>query len=709
LELYNNPPKNKTNGFSSEPAVDMAVLAKPLLNLTITSVAFRRLIASLGGTLHTVSRAAAHVHDTAVQVQEGAQDVQSAVEELENVVGLHGIMQSVDDVIDGTTAIIDGLDEGMKLDPKDDERHEEPLEAFVVQVHEVFQSIICNLPLSSNHVQILLEAHQEPSQIEALKIVLLLFQNYAHQLGASIATKAYPTAQTPGKVRILTERAASGRSLEPILTRLDHITNYIAHAPMDSGFRAYFLDLNAWLDTSLSSSVYARSQRSKQTLASLCTRASNLLNAPAHSQLRTDLHDLLDDIEAYSSALVHNRAIGHLASALSSLSASLAALTRDAATSREEILRDLFGWLMPKVVKVLTPLPMPRFEYVDTALGVAAAIDTIWLRLGAVGDLTPDVVNVRNWADVSIDMQQSPLAPPNIISTTRASISARGIRASIKDVGYVVHLACFGLGWLGEYMDEGLLDVDLGNGVNVDLQLELRTDEAKANAFDFTLADVRVTIPTLSITLKRTRHWILNTLLIEPFGRTVGRIVLQSVARNAVENVVGKVRDVLGIVTARGAGTAGTPMGHMDVWWKAIVEVFGRKDVKDGSTGLESTATATTHATPKGVVYTTNQKPLIGSEAGDAPAEQTIFAVGLVPQVVEGGPDLVRPEDRLGQALDDARETVDKASATAAGTMKGKTRALHLREELDHLDERMEDRRATESESSGWRSAAFDL
>ncbi|PAV18515.1 hypothetical protein PNOK_0535700 [Pyrrhoderma noxium] len=176
-------------------------------------------------------------------------------------------------------------------------------------------------------------------------------------------------------------------------------------------------------------------------------------------------------------------------------------------------------------------------------------------------------------------------------TSSRIKFHIEGLRLAAKQVGYYISYT-HGWKWLG-YSDEGLVDIEVGRGTNkrgegLSLEVELEVDldsglgrggETMWNSISghqrgsqsqsrdgdgdrdedrdgdrdkdkklFKVLNVHSSLPGLHLRLSKSRHYILNSLLLAPLagplGRMVGPMVIDTKIRSLLEGVEEKMRNV---------------------------------------------------------------------------------------------------------------------------------------------------------------------
>ncbi|EIW63656.1 uncharacterized protein TRAVEDRAFT_69572 [Trametes versicolor FP-101664 SS1] len=699
------------------------------------------------------------------------------------------------------------------------------------------------------------QAHRNPSFQSALRTVLALFRKYAAKVrtaATAAATAEAPTveltpivwadpplAQALADLKKLLERIASGYPLDALLAALGAIVSDAVEVPIEAmsdndskaALREWFASLGAWLDAALADPAYATSEAGHADASKLYDRArAQLEEARSDPQAEwvQHLHSLLGEADAYLSALSQDRTTRTVTDALSAL---LAALTDGGATvlstapglahagiqqAKRDALKGIVMWLLPRILRAVSAIPMPRVEYVDDT--IEAAVDALLLTaprrkgreevLGVQTSLVPDRVRLESWNETVVEVDNTVPAYPSVLggiahrgaglmalvagtnrrtthdttgragtrtrtrvethSRTRARVHVDGVRIAAHDVAYYVRYKgarLFGARIPGtSYEDEGLVSVEVGaagesmrvaqgTGVSVDVELEFDTGTGTSTSNHgswtewltgsstqdssgeeetqplFRVTDVCVDVPGLDIQLTRTRHWMLNALVVQPLAGPVARAAvgwaLQGQIRAALEAVAstgGRVRDRAAEKAARRERGPEDGSATASDWWEALSEEIGTTSAdpeEDDADGEETPLVEThTRATAQGLI----QKTTTHADDG-APAEESVLAVGIGAQALpgKGGPyGAARPPARafeggvegvVGRGTEEAREAVGdvaRAEVIEEQVRAGMERAGEMREAVRDAGARAEVRTRVEARRGGWRSRAFD-
>ncbi|PWN30903.1 hypothetical protein BDZ90DRAFT_229893 [Jaminaea rosea] len=375
-----------------------------------------------------------------------------------------------------------------------------------------------------------------------------------------------------GAARDLLEGMAGGKSLEPILAEVRilyaAVSDDIVKASDD-----WLSDVQAALTAS-----GENADRVGQLQQSLSKLAGNLERIISD---RPDLRSKVDKILSLSSLFLGeirreprlNRIGQRIQGIFLTISNALATQARGLSRSGSELLHDLISYILPALLKTLGNIPLPRVEY--TSPQVDAALDDV--RIAAF-NLVPAKVKVRmtesfEWNRTRVRIEEQAKA-----SVKEMHVEATGVRLAMKGVSFFVRekmtqlpspmwvngLACCGTpkpeedeeGHLGAYREQAILDAGLfgrsgsteGASMIVDLskapsgvspfaagEEEEDQDTRSPTFFQVNKAALKLS-DSFDVRLRQSRHYILNTALLEPVGAPVARMVLESTLSGLVQH-----------------------------------------------------------------------------------------------------------------------------------------------------------------------------
>ncbi|KAJ7484699.1 hypothetical protein FB451DRAFT_1084211, partial [Mycena latifolia] len=710
---YSNIASNSSQEISDDTNDFMHSL-KTLAQLAITSSAFRMLISDiLATTREIVAETASEIGEIASQVQAAAVDVAKTAE-LDNLT-VDGLKAKVEESSSGIQQSVGHAHRN--IGTLGDDSAERVRELVVGRVQEI-----------------VIQAHQNPQHQAAIRTILILLNKYSGKLTA-IAESAEQPVTVDAQVevsppfyeavvdfKILLERLASGRSLDPLLRAFKATVADVIDAPNETSteVKQYFGDLGRWLERALAEPQFAASRLGARNAEELYDTGRLLLASEANAQWAQDVRKLVAEAQFFVQALESDTATQRLIKSIHSVLYTLRGLAKDALVSgasaqrkwREELLKDVLGWFLPRIFKSMRALPMPRVEFQNNKLDVA--LDALLLTSASTSaSLAPDHIWAQNWSEVKVDMAAN--AAPETSSRTRIHID--GMRFAAHGFGYY-----FKYKGPIQYSDEGLLDVDVGHpgvvgeGLTVDVEMETTQQERDTPGEPlFRLVDVNVAVPGLAFTIKHSEHWILNNVILQPLAAPVVRLVLKSVLeqqiRSGVEwadRLVSAIAEEAARINARKLEPGESPSIE-NYWSAALLTAPAFLEKRPSSSPVE------THTTPtlKGIIHTTTTLP--DDPSGSSPPEQTVLAVGGGAQLFphKGGPhgvDEITAGEVAREAVGEIQDTVDRSVGKTREVVEAvEGESLRIRDDIERAEERKLDRERFESRRGGWRSGAFDL
>ncbi|CAG7851697.1 SubName: Full=Uncharacterized protein {ECO:0000313/EMBL:CCA68732.1} [Serendipita indica DSM 11827] len=378
---------------------------------------------------------------------------------------------------------------------------------------------------------------------------------------------------------------------------------------------------------------------------------------------------------------------------------------------KAELWRDILAWILPRLLRALKTIPLPRVELKSETLDMV--IDKVTLSSPS---FIPDHVQISNHTDFTL--KASDATPDSFFETatsTQTRIKIDGLRISVEDIAYYINAKgplC--LGWL----DNGLMTVDVGakrvegDGISLLLDIEVPSQENRETADIFRVLDAKVGVPGLAFRMERTRHWIFNALvtqpLLAPLVRTGASLVLSTQIRAGLEAMnaaLCKVRDRA--VTRHG------PDPSVEAYLDALAHPDAPRPSTPSSASSARSSSPTadhtfveTEVTTKGIIRTTVQE----NERGE-PQTETVLAVGIGEQILPGigGPE-PEPAPTLVEQGREALDELDGARQLAKDTADEVREAREtVQTRVAAAGERMRRTRSNLAKRTGWRSSAFDV
>ncbi|KAG8834792.1 hypothetical protein FRC17_007109 [Serendipita sp. 399] len=533
-------------------------------------------------------------------------------------------------------------------------------------------------------------------------------------------------------MKIIVERL-SGHGLDLLASRLVHLAQDLgAEDEMGSDGLPAFINASAtWLNRALLNPHWIQTDEASEEGDRLYDWLVDILHRkPAY---KTDARNVVEEVYAIYDALSNDRAINGLASAIQQLVADLEAMGRlgprlatiESAkrweSAKAELRKDVVSWVLPRILRALRTIPLPRVELKSDALDLV--IDKVTL---ASPSFVPDHIRVTNHAEV--ELRASEAVEQGFMkssSSTRTTVKIDGLRISVEDIAYYLNAKgplC--LGW----MDNGLLTIDVGGkrvegeGLSILLDIEVPSSESQPTTDDiFKVLSAKVDIPGLAFSLDQTRHWIFNTVVTQPLLGPAVRAGLSLVLSSQIKALLESVNESLRSLRNKAANLRGGDVNSVTLedYWNAVTH----KDISDpdtsanhGSSGASTPPSTDVHTrtetevTTKGIVRTT-----IVDDAEGEPQSETVLAIGIGEQILPGlgGPDIEDPPTLTEQArealdeLDDVRKAAQGKAAAATEEVDDVRETV--RERIATAGDRMRRTRARVVKEPEWRSVVFDL
>ncbi|KAL1703719.1 hypothetical protein EV121DRAFT_207274 [Schizophyllum commune] len=696
----------------SQDATSIVESIQTVLRLVFTSSTFRALLKDILELARDyISYTAGEIADVALEVQVAAEDVERAAQtsdiSVEDIKGkAKEIYDDVRDVAAGNGSRSNGVP------PSRD-----PRTVAYDRVQLVFAS-----------------AHRDPRYTQALRTLLEVIRKYIFitRKTADLISHASPNDLPKGRLfyltaparrflrdlRILAERLASGHPLSNLLHLSAQFLESVLFSPAEVGYeiRTLFAAAGEWCDYALADLAYANSSAGMRAFGSLYDTSRRLLRSDSEDKLAVDFRLMVDELRIYLRLVQDDLANKRLINSIRALDADIRQLGADTMGARSrwrrEVVQDVLGYLVPRVLRSLRSLPiMPRVEYQDSTVDIA--LDSLLLTstpLTITSSLTPDHFSIQNLSELYVDLAGQ--ETDSVVTTrTRTRVHVDGIRLSAHDVGYYAKYK----GWL-LYEDEGLLSVDIGapegsGGLEVGIDFDFpENGEEAPDAFD--VVEVRVRLSNIALTIDRSKHWLLNKLLLQPLSGPTLSVMLASVLE-------GKIREGLEGV-AMVLGEARKDMPEEPNVQDYLTSLLNRSATLLQSAPPDPDIVQESHtdASVAGVIHTTVTKAAHGEDSDvdsedDEEGEETVIAIGGAPQLFPGkaGPhDAEDDSGGVGEVVDevaeDTRSVVEKA---AASTREAVRSAREVREELERSGKRKDARKRVDSTRRGWHSDAFDF
>ena len=579
----------------------------------------------------------------------------------------------------------------------------------------------------------MIRAHSSPKYKTALRTLLTLSQKYSERVsevasaaavGVSGKEKAEirlePKLWTDeslstvlADVKILLERVASNHSLDPLIQTLRACVQDFVGSLAGSGLTEYFSDFGNWIDRSLNDPEYSASRAGRQKVDELYDRGRILFSE--ETKFGQDLRSLFRLAEDFLHGISQDRTTNRVIRAMDKLSADSVTLFQEKPNQvGRELKRDLLFWLLPRFLRIIRSLPMPRVEFIDDVVEVA--LDSIILNSPTTfRSLMPDSIHITNHNDLHITQYDDPHRK-NFVR-----VRVEGLRVAIQDLDYYVQYK----GLIG-YEDDGLISIyagdNRGQGLNfeVDLGFNSDIDPTKVD-YGFKVLEVHTAASGLHFSINESKHWILNKVLLQPLAGPVVRKLFQRIASGYIRDGLEAIsRIVAGI--ERDATEKATPGVAPDFnhYWSAALNHLRSLNQPTtprpgGPQEYVPKVTTRTEATLTGIIRTTEAEPASNGDAAGEP-EVTTMAIGVAPQMLPGkAVAAANRTDELAQegrnVIEEVEDTVEQTGMKAKQILKSVPDEPEARAVYDNTKRRASGRKNAEivGQNDGWRSDAFNL
>ncbi|KAF9650948.1 hypothetical protein BDM02DRAFT_3184891 [Thelephora ganbajun] len=579
----------------------------------------------------------------------------------------------------------------------------------------------------------MIRAHSSPKYKSALRTILVLLQKYSERVSEVVSPatvdvtgveqaeiRLEPKFWTDeslsivlADVKILLERFASGNSLDPLIRTLRACVQDLVSSLAGSGLTEYFADFGSWVDQSLNDPKYSVSRAGHQKVDDLYERGHTLFSED--TEFGQDIRSLFRLAEDFLHGISQDRTTNWVIGAMDKLSADSANLFQEQPYRvGRELRRDLFFWLLPRFLRIIRNLPMPRVEYIND--GVEVALDSIVLNSSTtLRSLMPDSIHIINHNDLHITQHDDPYCK-NFVR-----VRVEGLRMAIQDLEYYLQYK----GLIG-YEDEGFISIDVGDdrgqGLSFDIDLEFNTDIDPTKVdYGFKVLKVHTAVSGLRFSINESKHWILNKVLLQHLAGPVVRKTFEHVASGCIRDGLEAISRIAAEIE-RGAAETVAPGLRPDFnhYWSAALKCLHFLSQHHSPHPGESPeyapeVTTRTEATLRGIVRTTETEPVSNGDAAEE-SEVTTMAVGVTPQILPG--KAVTSASRTDELAHEARNVIEEVESTIEQTRKtAEEFAESVPDELEaravygNTMRRVSERKNVKitGHNDGWRSDTFNL
>lgn len=745
---------------------------RPLVSLLITSNAFRLIISDILVTARDiladvaidVAKVAAIVEVRAEQVEEAVRPTNTEISTEKNQEGGVGV-PALEDLANAGQSVQESAARATKLALEEseakrksvwqrleDESPDRIKEVALKRITEV-SHFLPSLQTNAYSKKIVEQAQASPQYTAALATMTMLSQKYLEKLASTAealgeaanatASNADASVQINPQVdtdphltqvledaRVLIERF-SGHGMDLLGSKITHLLRDFGtdETKGNNELPTLISAVSQWIQRALQQPGWIKTEAAQNEGSQLYDRLVVLLKRDP--RLKNDARGVLEELYVLRDALATDSTTNVVLSAIQTLLSDLGTMGRvgvQVATmesakqwemAKAELWRDVMRWVLPRVLRALRTIPLPRVELKSENLDMV--VDRVTL---ASPSFVPDHIQVTNHTEFLLRASDGTTDAYFDTSTnTRTRIVVRGLRISVEDIAY--YLNAKGPFWLG-WLDNGLLTIDVGgkrvegDGVSLSLDIEVPSQENRQGDHDlFRVLDAKVDVPGLAFSLDQTRHWIFNTLvtqpLLGPLVRTGISLVLSAQIKAGLEALNNHLCTLRDKAQAMHGGDS-SDLSIEDYWAaftqsKEAVPTSSDQSVHSASPSQEQELQThvETEATTKGIIRTTI------TENPNGETQETVLAIGIGEQVLPGlgGPD-VEPSSTLaneGRAALDDLDQVRKNAKEQVGQVRDEAVEANevARSRLLAAGTRMQQGRSRFAKNPDWKSSAFDL
>ncbi|KZT37835.1 hypothetical protein SISSUDRAFT_1120040 [Sistotremastrum suecicum HHB10207 ss-3] len=706
---------------------------RSIVSFVFTSSTFRYFLSDLFLTSREIlADAATGVAQAASMVQERALDIEETVrpgstegEFLDEPVNSSDIskegLDDLNEVGDNIQKHVEGLDQSPTSRVRDS--FLDRLESFIKQAKRDPDCQASSLTILS-----LINKYYDRYSAAAAQVQESASDNQAQTITHGVVMELDSDLKDAFRdLKVILERFAGNSSLDPLVDKTYEALEELAKAPENSNTRIWMADCGQWLTKALNRGDWVETREARGNAEALYARGYELIQQESNSAWVTKAREAAAETQQFISAFANDRSTRRLIDALGTFQRHLRILGWSAVSAgkeaqkqrRQEVQRDILGWLLPRLLRALRAVPMPRVEYKSPPLDLV--IDSLILS-SADASFIPDHIGVQTLNEIHLDVIESSVSSdpvpshPGVRTFSKSHVHIDGLRLNAHGISYYVNARGPLGGWIG-WEDNGLLNVDVGRvdraGEGMSVDLELETELASETSL-FRVVNVSVDVPGLRLSIDESRHWIINKLLqpfLGPTLRTTARIVLAKQIRGWLATLDEHLFQIYQHAVDNSRRHERDEPSFSD-YWEALMNIasadtdtVATNDQEEDQQRVEST----TNTSLKGITYTTVTQDSPNASDPQSPQE-TIIAVGVGEQVLPGkGGPVDSDETPADVARESLQEIDDQAHALAEEIQGMEREAVRTRHEIEDAAERGTQRRRKEQKREGWKSSAFDL
>ncbi|KAF7300729.1 hypothetical protein HMN09_00958800 [Mycena chlorophos] len=482
--------------------------------LALTSAAFRMFISDVLSTAReVVSEAASQVGEVAGRVHDAAVEVAKAVE-------LSDVAAAQERAATSYALVQEGVTEAQSnIGSLGEESAARTHGIIIARIQELVS-----------------QARKNPEHREAIRTIFSVFRKHLSSPNEPVNVRtqvdASPSLHAAMQdLKVLLERFASNHSLDPLIHAFHvSVTDiFLATDEARVEIRRYFAEIESWFGRALNEAHFATSSDGARSLEQLYKSGRAMMDG--NTQWAKDVSFFIQELQSFLQSLESDTTTQLFVKALHNVSAAFSHLIHELPTRRDSLSKDMLAWLLPRILRSIHSFPMPRIEFKNSTFEFA--LDFLLVTAADVGaSLAPDHICVANQNQLVVDMT----AGVSTSTSSRTRVHFDGLRCRLHGLSWYLKYTGF-----ISYADQGLLDIDIGkagvvgDGLEMDVELEQRQGLGVPR---FHLIDATANIPGLSVAIRRSNHWIVNKLFVQPLASPAVHWLLRKAFRQRMENAV---------------------------------------------------------------------------------------------------------------------------------------------------------------------------
>ena len=567
-------------------------------------------------------------------------------------------------------------------------------------------------------------------------------------------------------VKTLLERFTGGtQSLDQLVLTLQQIIFEPQSTEPSSALSTFLGRIQTVVYKTAADVDYVTSDDGEKDLLALVEEGEALYDSGIPTSFDPRVKDLYRQVSHLLSALENDRTTNRFITSATTLSEDVvrylssiyvaqleSRAKRSIGNFTETFWNDVRVYFIPKllngIVKLLwrsdqgMPLPLPRVEYLDPS--VEAVLDPRFTIVSSSVQrkedgccpcfssndedtyaeedpswsdwALPSSVRIQRWSEIKLDMRtNSTTSVVETCNTVQIHIDNIFSIPTLQERNIVLRgiLYYFNHKSFPTYEDQGTLDVNFdfdlgGEGASLDVDIQIDTSTEGQPQTPFRLHAVRLHLPdTIHVkpTLRQTKHWMLNSMVVGPIVLPLAKTILKRQVGSMLETCIRDGLQGFGNLCQNVA--SGAEQRRLDKeskgekgaksltdWFHAFLDVLSSQfPSQEGNSEMSLSM---------GGIQVHSHPP----EQDEDDEEETVIAIGVVPQIVAG--KALPAPDSSHQIAEEVAQTVENVTENVEEAVHaGVDAAATVRTEMTAAHERYHARRVQELYRDGWRSPVF--